>query len=304
MTLQWLHICFRIDFNFYSLLLKLVMSPEYISAVPVPTSVNLERLAAGETYCYYFYLVVFQVYFEFSNFTFNSWCFISVLCNAGFYRSYTNKLYYYYYCYEDIRVTPAETETLNWSLDMKYTSTAQVVLTQWFVFRSRMFNNHKVLQQIWTPEFVIKTRRQTRSIPTQTLSSPQTETKSRTLQAWVFLCAFMQHAALVCPYLHSSTLSLECYGETGLPPFESGSQSKTTNDKLWPWHSFKNSHKHLVFTACFLSLNSLLITSMGHIKLTDFGLSKMGLMSLTTNLYEGHIEKDAREFLDKQVQYL
>lgn len=24
-------------------------------------------------------------------------------------------------------------------------------------------------------------------------------------------------------------------------------------------------------------------------------------MSLTTNLYEGHIEKDAREFLDKQV---
>uniref|UniRef100_A0A671YJT6 non-specific serine/threonine protein kinase n=1 Tax=Sparus aurata TaxID=8175 RepID=A0A671YJT6_SPAAU len=52
---------------------------------------------------------------------------------------------------------------------------------------------------------------------------------------------------------------------------------------------------------CFLSPYSLLITSMGHIKLTDFGLSKMGLMSLTTNLYEGHIEKDAREFLDKQV---
>ena len=46
---------------------------------------------------------------------------------------------------------------------------------------------------------------------------------------------------------------------------------------------------------------SLLVTSMGHIKLTDFGLSKVGLMSMTTNLYEGHIEKDAREFLDKQV---
>lgn len=42
---------------------------------------------------------------------------------------------------------------------------------------------------------------------------------------------------------------------------------------------------------------------MGHIKLTDFGLSKVGLMSLTTNLYEGHIEKDAREFLDKQVRH-
>lgn len=53
-----------------------------------------------------------------------------------------------------------------------------------------------------------------------------------------------------------------------------------------------------------LSVPSLLITSMGHIKLTDFGLSKMGLMSLTTNLYEGHIEKDAREFLDKQVDRL
>uniref|UniRef100_A0A6Q2ZLB0 non-specific serine/threonine protein kinase n=1 Tax=Esox lucius TaxID=8010 RepID=A0A6Q2ZLB0_ESOLU len=50
-----------------------------------------------------------------------------------------------------------------------------------------------------------------------------------------------------------------------------------------------------------LKPDNLLITSMGHIKLTDFGLSKMGLMSLTTNMYEGHIEKDTREFLDKQV---
>lgn len=46
---------------------------------------------------------------------------------------------------------------------------------------------------------------------------------------------------------------------------------------------------------------SLLVTLMGHIKLTDFGLSKVGLMNMTTNLYEGHIEKDAREFSDKQV---
>ncbi|KAM4021902.1 microtubule-associated serine/threonine-protein kinase 2 isoform 1-T1 [Anomaloglossus baeobatrachus] len=50
-----------------------------------------------------------------------------------------------------------------------------------------------------------------------------------------------------------------------------------------------------------LKPDNLLITSMGHIKLTDFGLSKIGLMSLTTNLYEGHIERDTREFLDKQV---
>lgn len=48
--------------------------------------------------------------------------------------------------------------------------------------------------------------------------------------------------------------------------------------------------------------NSLLITSMGHIKLTDFGLSKIGLMNMTTNLYEGHMEKDTREFVDKQVR--
>ncbi|XP_067108643.1 microtubule-associated serine/threonine-protein kinase 3 isoform X3 [Osmerus mordax] len=50
-----------------------------------------------------------------------------------------------------------------------------------------------------------------------------------------------------------------------------------------------------------LKPDNLLITSMGHIKLTDFGLSKMGLMNMTTNLYEGHIAKDTREFLDKQV---
>lgn len=40
---------------------------------------------------------------------------------------------------------------------------------------------------------------------------------------------------------------------------------------------------------------------MGHIKLTDFGLSKIGLMNMTTNMYEEHMEKDTREFIDKQV---
>ncbi|XP_035269763.1 microtubule-associated serine/threonine-protein kinase 3-like isoform X2 [Anguilla anguilla] len=50
-----------------------------------------------------------------------------------------------------------------------------------------------------------------------------------------------------------------------------------------------------------LKPDNLLITLMGHIKLTDFGLSKIGLMNMTTNLYEGHMEKDTREFIDKQV---
>ena len=51
-----------------------------------------------------------------------------------------------------------------------------------------------------------------------------------------------------------------------------------------------------------LKPDNLLITSMGHIKLTDFGLSKMGLMNLTTNMYEGSIDKESSQFKDKQVR--
>ncbi|RNA15469.1 microtubule-associated serine threonine- kinase, partial [Brachionus plicatilis] len=60
-----------------------------------------------------------------------------------------------------------------------------------------------------------------------------------------------------------------------------------------------------------LKPDNLLITSLGHIKLTDFGLSKIGLMNLTTNFYEDDdFMRDlyCKEFNDKQIcgtpQYL
>ncbi|CAH8630900.1 unnamed protein product [Heterobilharzia americana] len=51
-----------------------------------------------------------------------------------------------------------------------------------------------------------------------------------------------------------------------------------------------------------LKPDNLLITHEGHIKLTDFGLSRIGLMNLATNLYEKNLdlEKDCKMFRDKQ----
>jgi microtubule-associated serine/threonine kinase len=53
-----------------------------------------------------------------------------------------------------------------------------------------------------------------------------------------------------------------------------------------------------------LKPDNMLITALGHIKLTDFGLSKMGLMSMTTHLYEGYADinsSETRQFSDKQI---
>lgn len=44
-----------------------------------------------------------------------------------------------------------------------------------------------------------------------------------------------------------------------------------------------------------------MITNEGHIKLTDFGLSKMGIMNLTTNLVEGILDKESKQFSDRQI---
>lgn len=50
-----------------------------------------------------------------------------------------------------------------------------------------------------------------------------------------------------------------------------------------------------------LKTENILITKNGHIKLTDFGLSKIGLMSHTTSILECYLDKETKQFNDMQV---
>uniref|UniRef100_A0A671WSY2 non-specific serine/threonine protein kinase n=1 Tax=Sparus aurata TaxID=8175 RepID=A0A671WSY2_SPAAU len=98
-------------------------------------------------------------------------------------------------------------------------------------------------------------------------------------------CSFetRRHLCMVMEYVEGQQLGHDCYVSVFIISFYSNISISRPPSPHFPLP------------------HSLLVTSMGHIKLTDFGLSKVGLMNMTTNLYEGHIEKDAREFSDKQV---
>ncbi|XP_053984683.1 microtubule-associated serine/threonine-protein kinase 3 isoform X2 [Hylaeus volcanicus] len=109
-------------------------------------------------------------------------------------------------------------------------------------------------------------------------------------------CSFetKKHLCLVMEYVEGGDCANLLKNIGALPPDMARFYFAETVLAVEYLHSYGIVHRDL-------KPDNLLITALGHIKLTDFGLSKMGLMSLATNLYEGYIDRDTRQFSDKQV---
>lgn len=110
------------------------------------------------------------------------------------------------------------------------------------------------------------------------------------------ICSFetKRHLCLVMEYVEGGDCATLLKNMGPLPPDMARFYFAETVLAVEYLHSYGIVHRDL-------KPDNLLITALGHIKLTDFGLSKMGLMSLATNLYEGYIDKETRQFSDKQV---
>ncbi|BES90993.1 Microtubule-associated serine threonine-protein kinase [Nesidiocoris tenuis] len=109
-------------------------------------------------------------------------------------------------------------------------------------------------------------------------------------------CSFetKKHLCLVMEYVEGGDCAALVKNIGPLPPDMARFYFAETVLAVEYLHSYGIVHRDL-------KPDNLLITALGHIKLTDFGLSKMGLMSLATNLYEVYVERDTRQFSDKQV---
>ncbi|XP_018325560.1 microtubule-associated serine/threonine-protein kinase 3 isoform X2 [Agrilus planipennis] len=109
-------------------------------------------------------------------------------------------------------------------------------------------------------------------------------------------CSFetKKHLCLVMEYVEGGDCATLLRNIGPLPPDMARFYFAETILAVEYLHSYGIVHRDL-------KPDNLLITALGHIKLTDFGLSKMGLMSLATNLYEGYIDSETRQFSDKQV---
>ena len=111
-----------------------------------------------------------------------------------------------------------------------------------------------------------------------------------------FYCSFesSHHLCLVMEMVEGGDCASLLSSLTTLPPGMARFYFAETVLAVEYLHSYGIVHRDL-------KPANLLITALGHIKLTDFGLSKMGLLSRTTNLLEEWAEREERQFNDRQV---